>query len=882
MTPLCLATKSGNFDIVQLLLERRANPNGARGAEHSPLVCACSRGHNKIVQLLLDRLADIELKDADGDPALHSAACFGHLSTVELLLKSDADVNARGAGHRTALWYATEGGHEAVVGLLLKHGADGDPKSDMKDDSHIPLGKGADGDVFRHIERGQQLMFHESDFTWSEKLFFVVNSDTNGSSGSDLTLIQPDTESKEPYIAVSYCWSGHQDSSTATPRRIHIPQKDEPGCPPHTRDVRANSSVIRRCMEFAAAKGVKRIWIDQESIDQENKAVKQQAIQSMHLVYRRAAHTLVLLDCHVQSPDDIQALSEILRHGVHDDFRDRILGDRWFTRAWTFQEWINSQLENLSYLVGWKDDVDVDGIAWRRVADARNRDGKVQKVSRAWEFGHDEIFSMSFRSMRHTEVMRSLSASATFGGIGSEKRSFTLLDTSAEEMEGKTDVPLCQSKSYQKLRMTMPAAYGTLSGKRNLLVSDRLAILSNLTHYRYRIHTHEVIQNALSFTASVIATALYNGDLTILFCRPDPVRADGDEVPEKQRNPSWAPLGEYGLSYLKLPYALSGHSRLSDRIRSGDPCLVLDGKALVRGILWDIVPFHGFDQLADAVGCFLREYTKPYRTKEGKIDEAGHVVFQLLVEQLLSQDRTDIVELLLISALPRQLASPAEAFKLIGELKEWRRTRAEEDWPNHILEKSSLETDHLGVARFAGTAGGLAMIMTERSLFPPYGKVEFLGGHPWGNQIIQWIYRAISKGMPLALGQCEIGGETLVSLFMLDPAKHSVVFTPLSELEYEYGANVAIHMHPKENFWVVKGSGGKVGDGLIQRAKDKLRTFEMHEENISSDIFEIQNAGHVCGVWSPRLSRAGIWTKSDGKTWEMRPLGKAPSYIWFD
>ncbi|KAH7309931.1 hypothetical protein BKA65DRAFT_485158 [Rhexocercosporidium sp. MPI-PUGE-AT-0058] len=813
ITPLHAAALSGNCDIVQLLLERGAKPNRASRTS-SPLVSASSCGYDKIVQLLLDKCADTKVRDGDGDPALHSAAANNHVSTVELLLKRGADANARGAGGRTARWYAAHYGQEAVVGLLPEPRVGDNLGRDMKDDSHIPFGKIADGDIFRHIEQAQQSMLHESaSSSWSQNLFFVVNPDAIGPSDFDLDLIRPDTESNEPYIAVSYCWSGHHDSSTAAPLRIRIPQKDKPGSF-YIREVRAQSAVIRGSVEFAAAKAVKRIWIDQECIDQDDVEVKQQAIQSMHLIYQQATHTLVLLDRHVQSLEDIQVLPEILNRDMlnldmYDDLIDRILGDKWFTRAWTSQEWINSKLETLSYLVCWEDGLDVDGIAWRQVADARNRgSGKFQKIPRAWELSHDEIFNMSGMSIPNTEVMKSLIVGASFAGILPAKKSFTLLDPSAEEMDGKIDVALRQSKKYQKLRMTMPAAYKTLYQKRNLLVSDRLAILSNLAHYRYRIDTNKAVQKNLSFTACVMATALYNGDLTVLFCRSDPFDPDGDKVPENQRNHSWARSSENGLS----TWNPRTHSSLSDRIRAGDPCLILDNKALVRGILWKIVPFYGFDELKDVVGGFLEEFPKPFRTLEGKIDEVGHMLFQLLVEILLSLDRTDILELLLVSALPRQLSGPEEAFKLIGELKQWRRTCREEDWPKHILEKSALESINKSGIRLApGVVGAPVLIHTEDSLVPPYNKTaEFPAGHPWGNQIMQWIYRAISEGMPLALGQCDIGGETLVSLFMLDPAKHSTVFTPLSELEYEYGANAWIHMEPKDNFWVVKDRGRRL------------------------------------------------------------------------
>lgn len=187
---------------MQLLLKRGANPNGASGTDALPLISASARGYDKIVQLLLDSSADITVKDADGDPAMHSAAWNGHLSTMELLLKHGADANARGAGGRTALWYAAQGGHKTIVGLLRELGANDNLGPDMKDGSHIPFGEIADGDIFRHIERAQQLVFHEptSSF-WPQNLFFVVRPDAKVPLDFDLDLIQPDTESKEPYIA---------------------------------------------------------------------------------------------------------------------------------------------------------------------------------------------------------------------------------------------------------------------------------------------------------------------------------------------------------------------------------------------------------------------------------------------------------------------------------------------------------------------------------------------------------------------------------------------------------------------------------------------------------------------------------------------------------
>jgi hypothetical protein len=183
-----------------------------------------------------------------------------------------------------------------------------------------------------------------------------------------------------------------------------------------------------------------------------------------------------------------------------------------------------------------------------------------------------------------------------------------------------------------------------------------------------------------------------------------------------------------------------------------------------------------------------------------------------------------------------------------------------------------------------GRVNGPALLFTDTPLVPPYKKAEYLSGHPWGNQIIQWTYRAITRAMPLAVGQCEISdGEMLVSLFMLDPRIHYKVFTPLSELEYEFGANAWIHTAPKANFWSVNRGDGKVDDVFIQKAREMLETFGLHGTGISRDTFAVQKTGdEVYGVWSPRLSRLGMLKQSVSLDWKMRSLGKGKTLITLD
>jgi hypothetical protein len=76
----------------------------------------------------------------------------------------------------------------------------------------------------------------------------------------------------------------------------------------------------------------------------------------------------------------------------------------------------------------------------------------------------------------------------------------------------------CRIPIHKVLNMPMTAAYTLLGGKRCRFVSDKLAILGNLTGYPIRINSDHVVDRNLSFSACAIAMALYNGDLSLVFC----------------------------------------------------------------------------------------------------------------------------------------------------------------------------------------------------------------------------------------------------------------------------------------------------------------------------------------------------------------------------
>jgi len=128
-TPLLYAARDGHKEVVQLLLENNADIEAKSSNGRIPLVFAAEKGHKEVVQLLLDNKANIEAKDMDGRTSLMWAARNGHKDVAQLLLENEADIEAKDEDGETPLIFAAWKGQKEVVQLLLENGADIEAKS---------------------------------------------------------------------------------------------------------------------------------------------------------------------------------------------------------------------------------------------------------------------------------------------------------------------------------------------------------------------------------------------------------------------------------------------------------------------------------------------------------------------------------------------------------------------------------------------------------------------------------------------------------------------------------------------------------------------------------------------------------------------------------
>lgn len=131
-TPLIVAAKIGACEVIEILLQHRANINGV-GQTHlsdmfafsSPLSTATMTRNYSAIKLLLERGAKADQKDMYKRTALYWALNFGNLDIIELFVDFGADLNTVDDRGDTPLLISLEGRRDPeVVQLLLDRGVD--------------------------------------------------------------------------------------------------------------------------------------------------------------------------------------------------------------------------------------------------------------------------------------------------------------------------------------------------------------------------------------------------------------------------------------------------------------------------------------------------------------------------------------------------------------------------------------------------------------------------------------------------------------------------------------------------------------------------------------------------------------------------------------
>jgi ankyrin repeat protein len=145
-TPVMVASRSGNPDIVEQLLTRGANVNAHAARGQTALMWAVAQRHPEVVKVLLAHHADVHARSEvwnevmavpphglpqynrsiphGGDTALMFAARVGDLASAKLLVAAGANVHDEDAWGVAATVLAAHSGYRDLLEFLLDHGGD--------------------------------------------------------------------------------------------------------------------------------------------------------------------------------------------------------------------------------------------------------------------------------------------------------------------------------------------------------------------------------------------------------------------------------------------------------------------------------------------------------------------------------------------------------------------------------------------------------------------------------------------------------------------------------------------------------------------------------------------------------------------------------------
>uniref|UniRef100_A0A673XST1 Transient receptor potential cation channel, subfamily A, member 1a n=1 Tax=Salmo trutta TaxID=8032 RepID=A0A673XST1_SALTR len=126
-TPLHLAVRGGNLEVIKLCIEQGAKIDQQQCDKSTALHFACTQGATEAVKLMLsahDSVCDvINLTDGACQTPLHKTTIFDHAELAEYLISKGGDINAIDCKGHTPLLLATSCSAWKTVSLLLTHGA---------------------------------------------------------------------------------------------------------------------------------------------------------------------------------------------------------------------------------------------------------------------------------------------------------------------------------------------------------------------------------------------------------------------------------------------------------------------------------------------------------------------------------------------------------------------------------------------------------------------------------------------------------------------------------------------------------------------------------------------------------------------------------------
>jgi uncharacterized protein len=124
VTPLSLASATGNAAVIERLLKAGADPNGTSEEGQTALMTASLTGNVAAMKVLLAHGANVHTREPyKGQTALMWAASAGNAAAADLLVESGAEVTAKSKAGWTSFMFAVRSDRLETANVLLNRGA---------------------------------------------------------------------------------------------------------------------------------------------------------------------------------------------------------------------------------------------------------------------------------------------------------------------------------------------------------------------------------------------------------------------------------------------------------------------------------------------------------------------------------------------------------------------------------------------------------------------------------------------------------------------------------------------------------------------------------------------------------------------------------------
>ncbi|KIW97349.1 uncharacterized protein Z519_02741 [Cladophialophora bantiana CBS 173.52] len=328
-----------------------------------------------------------------------------------------------------------------------------------------------------------------------------------------------DTLSTRSYIAVSYIWNPAPGEDTKTGGYI-VELRD------HSHRSSRRSTTVRdvvwdRVTKFATYIDCPYFWVDQECIDQEDEDEKEIAIQSMDLVYSRSQHPIALLSAaRIVSGEQLDLLAEILSGsfiggdentaaqelrlnpcmiGMVEkalDLLDLVTSDKWWNRAWPFQEDYRASTR-MTLLIPHDPSLearkrDTEGLLFGVL------EGELCVNSANFRQEASQL-CLAYMNQRRRQGRLEEAVKRVLQRAG--KYTVTLQDLRAED------------SMYAVRRSMSPSIFADVGAREAGRCVDRLAIVANCCAYSVRLRTKTLQDGNYSLSLALLTLYLLNGEI---------------------------------------------------------------------------------------------------------------------------------------------------------------------------------------------------------------------------------------------------------------------------------------------------------------------------------------------------------------------------------